>query len=190
VKRHQELLTAAIERDGQAQRTLFAQGADAARVTFVEAAELYRSSWEAAPPGSYGRLVGMLKSAVLGGGGEAQADYVRAQLGDEGAGSPTASYAHALAALISRDDGAARRWGEGMRGGGGAFARTARAIDALASDDREGYAAALEEIVSDFEARADHLTGVAVADTALMLQELARRRGMAAELASNVLPAA
>ena len=40
----------------------------------------------------------------------------------------------------------------------------------------------------DLEQRSQHLTDVAIADTALMLQELAARRGMAAGLESPVLP--
>jgi hypothetical protein len=48
---------------------------------------------------------------------------------------------------------------------------------------------ALAAIVRDFEERTEHLTGVAIADTALMLSELARRRGMAVAIESPVLPA-
>jgi len=43
--------------------------------------------------------------------------------------------------------------------------------------------------VSSFETRDEHLEDVAVADTALVLQELARKRGIQYELsASAVLP--
>jgi hypothetical protein len=77
-----------------------------------------------------------------------------------------------------------------MRSGGDAFARTADAIEALARADATAYAAALEEIVRDFEQRGEHLTGVAVADTALMLQQLADRRGIAGQVHSPVLPGA
>ena len=41
----------------------------------------------------------------------------------------------------------------------------------------------------DFEERAEHLTGVAIADTALMLEVLGRRRGMVVAVESPVLPA-
>ena len=58
-------MAAAIGRDGDAQRALLAGDVNVARAAFAEAAELYRRSWEAAQPASYGRLVGMLKSAVL-----------------------------------------------------------------------------------------------------------------------------
>jgi hypothetical protein len=66
--------------------------------------------------------------------------------------------------------------------------RTAEAIEALSVPGRGRYAAALAEIVRDFEQRTDHLTAVAIADTALMLEQLAASSGMAAALESPVLP--
>jgi len=188
VKPHQELLTQAIELEAAAQRALFEGDLEAARTSFRQASRRYRQSWEGAPPGSYGRLVGMLKSSVLAGGGDPEAAYVLEALGGQGEGSPTASYARAVAALICGDAASAGRASEGMRGGSEAFDRTADAVSALAADDAERYAAALGQIVDDFEQRADHLTGVAVADTALMLEQLAARRGIAAHLSSAVLP--
>lgn len=189
MRRHQELLTAAIEREGEAQRALLDGDSDAARSAFAEVSDLYRQSWEEAPPTSYGRLVGMLKSALLADGGEQEAVYVRDALAGRGEGSPTASYARALAALVVGDDAAAAEASEGMRGASEAFDHTAEAIAALAVRDRARYADALERIVRDFEQRVDHLTGVAIADTALVLQLLAGRRGLATDLASDVLPA-
>jgi hypothetical protein len=61
-------MTAAVERDGEGQRALLAGDRDAARSAFTAAADLYRQSWEVAPATAYGRLVGMLKAAVLAGG--------------------------------------------------------------------------------------------------------------------------
>jgi hypothetical protein len=190
VKRHQELLTAAIEREQVAHRALFDGDLDPARTAFREASDLYRQSWEAAPPRSYGRLVGMLKSAVLAGAGEDEAAYANRALEGHGDDSPTASYGRALAALICGDDQAAAHASDQMRGGSEAFDRTAEALAALAAGDRRRYAWAVEQIVRDFEQRTDHLTGVAIADTALMLERLAARRAMAAELVSPVLPRA
>jgi hypothetical protein len=43
-------------------------------------------------------------------------------------------------------------------------------------------------IVADFEGRDEHLTGVPIADTALMLERLAGARGLAAHPASALLP--
>jgi hypothetical protein len=182
-------MTAAVERDGEAQRALFAGDRDGARATFAEAAELYRQSWEAAPPSAYGRLVGMLKSAVLAGGGAEQARYAWRVLLDAGPQSATAAYARALAALILGEDDQAAKWALAISEGTDAFGRTAEAIAALAADDESTYAGALAAIVRGFEQRTEHLTGVAIADTALMLEALAARRGMAVAMESPVLPA-
>ena len=186
---HHDLMQAAVERDGAGQRALLAGDTTGAREAFGEAAALYRQSWELASATSYGRLIGMLKSAVLSGGGEPEARFARSELSGRGTDSAAAAYALALAALVLGDDAAAVRASEQMLGGSDAFARTARAIAAIAAGEREQYADALAEIVRDFEQRAEHLTGVAVADTALMLQLLAARRGIAAVLSSGVLPA-
>lgn len=155
-------------------------------------ADLYRRSWGLAPPGSFGRLIGCLKAAVLTGGGEAEAEYVRAELGDpEGPGaSATRSYAIALAALVAGDDELARGAAGAMREGGDAFERTADAIDALAAGDGERYAGAVAAIVDDFERRREHLTGVPFADTAAVLERVAAGRGLAAGIASPLLPPA
>jgi hypothetical protein len=178
-----------VERDGEAQRSLLAGDQDAARAEFAQAAELYRQSWEVAPPSAFGRLVGMLKSAVLAGAGASEAAYVRRVLVDADPKSSTASYAHALAALILGEDSEAQLWALRMSAGTEAFARTGEAIAALAAYDGGRFAMALAAIVRDFEERTEHLTGVAIADTALMLSELARRRGMAVAIESPVLPA-
>jgi hypothetical protein len=189
-QKHQELMTAAVELDGAGQRALLAGDARGARDAFAQAVELYRQSWEVAHPTAYGRLVGMLKSAVLAGGEAAsEAQYVRQALADADPGSATASYARAMAALILDADEEAQVWAERMGEGGEAFARTGEAIAALATRDRDRYAAAVTAIVRDFEERAQHLTGVAIADTAVVLQLLASRREIAAAIESPVLPA-
>jgi hypothetical protein len=132
----------------------------------------------------------MLKSAVLAGGGAVgEARYVRAELGDRDPDSSTASYAQALAALILDEDRDAGIWAGRMGSGADAFGRTAAAITALAAGDQDGYGVALAAIVDDFEQRTEHLTGVAIADTAVVLAALAGRRGMAAAIHSPVLPA-
>ena len=150
-------------------------------------AALYRRSWEAAPPGAYGRLVGMLKAAVLAGDAGDAVDYTRSALGGEGE-SPASWYALGLTALAEGDDHLAARAAEGMRGGSEAFDRTAEAIAALAARDGDRYGEALRAIVADFESRDEHLTGVPIADTALVLERLAGDRGLAAHIESGVLP--
>ena len=185
---HEALLREAIRFEGDGQRALLAGDQDTARALLREAAEAYRASWQAAPPRAFGRLIGMLKAAVIAGGGVAEAHHVRELLGEEG-DSPPSWYALAIAALLLGDDDAAARAAEGMRDGSPAFVRAADAIAALAAGDDAAYAAAVGAIVEDFESRDEHLTGVPIADTALMLEELAARRGMAARPASPLLPA-
>jgi hypothetical protein len=187
-RKSQELLMAALEREGAAQQQLLDGRLEGAQAGFREVSELYRRSWEAAHAGAFGRLVGMLKDSVLAGGGAEQAQYARAALTDADPESPTANYARALAALIAGVDDDAQARARAMVTGGEAFARTAAAIEALAARDGAAYTAALGAIVIDFEQRSNHLTGVAIADTAVMLEVLAGRRGMTAAIDSPVLP--
>lgn len=187
-RKHQQLLTAAIERDGEGQRELLAGNHGAARTAFHDAARLYQRSWEASPPRSYGRLVGMLKCSVLAGGGVERAEFTRRELGNADPKSPTASYAQALAALILGRYGEAQLWALCMSAGSEPFKRAADAIAALAAWDGMRYFMALGAIVRDFEERAEHLTGVAIADTAVVLERLAARRGLAVAIESPMLP--
>jgi predicted CoA-binding protein len=173
----------AIAADGEAYRRLLV--GEPARAELQRAAERYRASWEAAPPRSYGRLVGYAKASILA--GDDPAPYVREQLGGE-ADSPPSWWALALAALATGDDTVAARAADGMREGGDAFGRTADAVAALAAGDREAYSGAVAAIVADFEARDAHLTDVPIADTALVLERLAERRHIAAHPSSRLLP--
>jgi hypothetical protein len=129
----------------------------------------------------------MLKAAVLAGDAADAAQYARAALADSG-DSPSSWYALAVAALVGDDDDLARRAAAEMGSGSDPFGRTGRAIAALAERDADEYAAALAEIVADFEERGEHLTGVPIADTALMLERLAAARGMAVRPHSPLLP--
>jgi len=183
----QELLAEAIRCDGAAQQALLRGDVARAGSLFRAAAERYRASWEAAPPRSFGRLVGLLKASILAGDGGHDAAYVRRALG-ESCDSPPACYALALAALAQGDDEAALPAIAGMRAGDEAFARTAEAMAALVHGDADGYAAAVEAIVADFAARERHLTGVPFADTAVVLERLAAPRGLAARPASSLMP--
>jgi hypothetical protein len=185
---HQQALQEAIALEGQAHRLLLdGRGAEAAE-RLRAASALYRRSWELAPPRSFGRLIGMAKAALIAGGAEAAVLYLREQAGAEG-DSPPSWYAVAIAALAAGDDALAARAAEGMRAGGGAFERTADAIAALAARDGAAYGAALDAIVADFAARDAHLTGVPIADTALMLERLAADRGLGARPDSPLVPA-
>ena len=53
----------------------------------------------------------------------------------------------------------------------------------------DGYTLAIEAVLQSFEQRDEYLEDIPVADTALVLQALAARRGFAAELSSPLLPA-
>jgi hypothetical protein len=190
----QNLLQAAMEREADAHRLLYAGDADGARLAMAEAAVQYRRSWEAAPPRAFGRLVGMLKAATIAGEGPAPARYVLRTLGNEG-DSPTSWYAVGLAALLTGDDALAITASRGMRdaaadleGGREAFERAAEAISALAYGNADRYAEALRAILEDFEQRDDHLTGIAIADTVLMFERIAAQRGMEVRPDSPLVP--
>lgn len=184
---HAEILADAIRTERDAHRHLLAGDAEAGTAAMREAAQLYRASWEVAPPRSYGRLIGMLKAALIGGAGAPEAAYARAAIG-AAPDSPPSCYALAIAALVEGDDDVAAQAADGMRSGSPAFVRAADAVTALAHRDAGAYAAAVQAIVADFEGRDEHLTGVPIADTALMLERLAEPRGLAAHPASAVLP--
>jgi hypothetical protein len=77
---HRELMIAAIATEGEAHEALLAGDVDAARTAYAKAAEQYRASWALAPPKSYGRLVGLVKAAVLAGQARPAATEVRAAL--------------------------------------------------------------------------------------------------------------
>ena len=121
--------------------------------------------------------------AILAGDG-VDAVARRAVAETEHAESPASAYVRALA-LVCLDevpDVAA------MLDAGGAFERTGRALAALAARDPAAYRGAIAEIVADFEGRDQHLSGVAVADTVLVLERLAEPRHMAARPATRARP--
>ena len=186
MKRSQELLLEALEREARAQRLLLDGRTGEAEAEFAEVAGLYRRSWEEGHATAFGRLAGMVKAGVLAGGGGEEAAYARAAVG--GAETPAAAYAAGLAALVAGDDAAAAKAADRMREGDGAFVRAAEAIGALAAGDGDAYGDAVTAIVRDFESREGHVTGVAIADTALVLERLAERRGLAAHPSSPLLP--
>jgi hypothetical protein len=64
----------------------------------------------------------------------------------------------------------------------------ADALAFIAVEDVVGYVEAVEAVLASFETRDAYLEDIPVADTVLVLQALAGRRGMAAELESELLP--
>lgn len=174
-------LDAALAAEHDAYEAHLAGRPDAA--LYRRARDAYLASHAESGPRSWGRLIGALKMAVLAQDGAE--DVARQAIADaEGAEGPAAGYARALAAVIlDRPPDTAS-----MAAAGDAFARTGRALDALAARDAGAYSAALDEIVADFAAREQHLSGVPVADTAMVLERLAEQRGMAAHPASPLVP--
>lgn len=157
-------------------------GEDAAPA-FARARDAYLASHAQTGPSSWGRLVGGLKMAVLAGdGAEGIAREAVAQVGE--AESPAAAYALALAHVVLGEPPDVRP----MLEAGGAFERTGRALAAIAARDGAAYEAALHTIVADFAARDQHLSGVPIADTALVLERLAEGRDMAVGASAGILP--
>ena len=92
---HVEEMEAAIRADGEGLRALLDGDEERGRERLVDAVTRYRASWELAPPRSYGRLIGMLKAAVIAGDAADAAAYARAAVPD--ADSPPSSYVRAVA---------------------------------------------------------------------------------------------
>jgi hypothetical protein len=189
---HRDLMIQAIGAEGRAHAALLAGDRETARARYAEAVDGYRASWALAPPKSYGRLVGLLKAAIIGGTPQPAAEEVREALREDpdADGSPVAAYVRAVAAVVVGDDAAVPDLAATMETRGEAFARTAAALRALASGDAAAYAGALAEIAADFAGRDEHLTGVAIADTAVMLERLADARGIAVRPDSALVPVA
>ena len=62
------------------------------------------------------------------------------------------------------------------------------ALAFLAVQDVLGYQTAVEAVLESFASRDEYLEDLPVADTVLVLQTLAERRGIAADLDSPLLP--
>jgi tetratricopeptide (TPR) repeat protein len=157
---------------------------------FARAAERYRESFADAPPGSWGRPVGMIKNRLLGGdarGAEADARFAL-EAGAEAAESPIGRYAAALALLVLGRDEEARVHADAIRVRDDFPAPVGDALATIAAEDPLGYVEAVEAVLESFETRDEYLEDIPVADTVLVLQALAERRGLAAELSSPLLP--
>jgi len=161
-----------------------------AREWLDRAAARWRESWEHAPPDSWGRPIGALKAELIAGRGAAVEELARwaLELGAATADSPIGRYAGTLALLALERWPEARHVAESLRGGEGFPERVADALATIAAHDVVGYAEAVEAVVESFETREEYLEDMPVADTAIVLQELARRRGFAVELSSPLLP--
>lgn len=156
---------------------------------FARAAACWRESWSGGE--SWGRPIGAVKAALLGQDDASAEELARwsLELGTATAASPIGRYAGALALLVLGRDGEARHVAESLRERDDFPHDVADALAYLSAHDVVGYVEAVEAVVTSFETRDEYLEDVAVADTALVLDRLARRRGIDEPLPdSPVLP--
>lgn len=161
-----------------------------AREWFARAVENYRESYELAPPGSWGRPIAIIKSRILAGDWESAESDARWTLeqGAADAESPIGLYAATLALLVLGRAEEARVLADGLRTRDDFPAPVGDALAFIAAEDPLGYIEAIEAVLESFETREDYLEDLPAADTVVVLQALAARRGMAAELSSPLLP--
>ena len=163
---------------------------DESAAWLARAAERYRESWPLAPPGSWGRPIGAMKSRLIAhdrAGADADAVWAL-EAGAAESESPIGRYAAALARLVLNADAEAAEEAAALQGRDDFPAAVADSLVALAARDGGAYESAIRALVADFEARDEFLEDVAVADTVLALQLLAQERGFAARLSSPLLP--
>jgi hypothetical protein len=162
-----------------------------AHAWFVRACIRYRDSWEHAPPGSWGRPVAILKARILDRDWSAAARDAAWTL-EVGAGeseSPIGRYAAVLAHAVLGEWEAMRVLADGLRIAEGFPADVGDALATVAAHEAVGYAEAIGSVLESFETREAYLEDLPAADTVLILQTLADRRGLVpAELESELLP--
>ena len=157
---------------------------------FAKAVDCYRESFELAPPESWGRPIAVVKARLLAedwDAAEADARWTLEQ-GAAEADSPIGRYAAALALLVLARDEEARVLADGLRTRDDFPAAVGDALAFIAAEDPLGYIEAVQAVLESFETREEYLEGLPVADTVIVLQRLAARRGLAAELSSPLLP--
>ena len=188
--RQRQLVRAAMAAGGVGLARLM-QGRDAeAAGWFTRSAERYRESWPDAPPASWGRLIGALKARVLARDWEGAETDARWALEQDSAadGSPIGAYAAMLAHLILGQDSEATQLRGALEDEEAFPAAVAAALSAVARGHAEDYAVAVAAVLGSFEERDEYLEDIPVADTVIVLEALAERRGMATQLSSALLP--
>jgi hypothetical protein len=153
------------------------------------AAATWRESWQGGE--SWGRPIGAIKASLLAGDEAAAQEHARSALeaGGDRSESPIGRYAAALALLVLARWADARHVADSLRERDDFPRDVADALAYISAHDVVGYAEAVESVVESFETRAEYLEDARVADTALVLDLLARRRGIEIDLpASDVLP--
>lgn len=188
--RQKQLVRAAMAAGGAGLARLMQGRAAEAAGWFARSGERYRESWPDAPPGSWGRLIGALKARILAGdweGAEADARWALEQ-DPAAAGSPIGAYAATLAHLVLAQDSAAAGLTDALEDEDAFPAAVAEALSALARGNAPDYATAVAAVLASFEERDEYLEDIPVADTVIVLEALAERRGMATRPASALLP--
>jgi hypothetical protein len=166
-------------------------GDDEAASWLRHAAARWRESFADAPPGSWGRPIGVIKALLLAGDREGAEGAARWAL-EAGAGSgesPIGRYAATLAHLVLGQDEEAHTLAASIRGRDDFPGDVADALATLAAGDGAGYEAAVGSVLESFERRDEYLEDVPIADTVMVLQALAEPRGLTIELSSPLLPA-
>jgi hypothetical protein len=176
---------------GGAGLALLMQGRpDEASEWFHRAAGRYRESFADAPPASWGRPLGAMKALLLAEDLPAAEDAARWALdaGAAEADGPIGRYAAALALLVLGEDAQARRHADAIRIRDDFPHDVGDSLAYLAAGDVVGYTEAVESVLASFESRDEYLEDLPVADTVLVLQALARTRGLGVPLSSRLLP--
>jgi len=188
--RQKQLVRAAMAAGGAGLARLMQGRGGEATGWFARSAERYRESWPDAPAGSWGRLIGALKARILAGDWGGAASDARWALEQDPAGgdSPIGAYAAALARLILEDDAPASELAEILRGADAFPAPVATAIAGLAAGHAETYADGCGALLAFFESREAYLEDIPVADTVIVFEALAERRGLATRPRSQLLP--
>ena len=156
----------------------------------VRAAETYRRSWDGAPPGSWGRPIGAMKSRLIAGDLDGARQDARWALDASAKVSESAigRYAASLANLVLGEDVDAAALVTTLSGVEAIPPAVVDSVSALAASDAPAYESSIHALVADFEAREEFLEDMAVADTVLALQALASERGLSVSLTSPYLP--
>ena len=187
----QKQLTRMGNAAGGAGLALLMQGnRDEASEWLHRAAEVYRASLADAPAGSWGRPIGAMKALLLADDWAAaeEAATWTLELGAGEAESPIGRYAATLALLVLGRDHEAIVHADAIRTRDDFPNDVGDALAFIAAQDVVGYTYAVESVLESFETRDEYLEDIPVADTVLVLQALAARRGIAAELSSPLLP--
>jgi hypothetical protein len=187
--RQKQLVRVAMAAGGAGLARLMQDRSAEAAGWLSRSAERYRESWDGAPSGSWGRLIGAVKARILAGDWEGAVQDARWALDQrpQDSDSPIGAYAAVLAFLTLAEDEQAAELAPALRHEGFPEA-VGDALASLAAHDRDAYAGSVARVLESFEIREDYLEDIPVADTVLVLEALAARRGLAAGLKSPLLP--